>query len=66
MKTALLIELAETWEAMAAYQGNSDDALRARRETLRECADALMMDLEDSSVPPVPVLTAAQVGAGRG
>lgn len=53
MKTALLIELAETWEAMAAYQGNSDDALRVRRETLRECADALRM-LADANVAPTP------------
>lgn len=39
-KTALLEELAGTWEVMAEME---QDSKPARRETLRECADALRM-----------------------
>ena len=40
MKTAMLDELAGTWEVMAEMEQNSKPG---RRETLRECADALRM-----------------------
>lgn len=69
-----LIELAETWEVAAEFKGGGDDAARTRRETLRECADALRM-LADANVAPAPpterekrmeaLLTSAAAIAGR-
>lgn len=40
MKTAIVDELAGTWEVMAATE---EESSATRRATLRECADALRM-----------------------
>ena len=48
MKTALLDELAGTWEVMAEME---QDSKPGRRETLRECADMLRMLAAASGEP---------------
>jgi hypothetical protein len=51
MKNAILEELAGTWE-VSADTGNFDFATaRARRKTLRECADTLRMLLAAQPAP---------------
>ena len=41
IQISTLATLAGKWQAEAEYRGSSDPADRARRETLRECADVL-------------------------
>ena len=53
MRNSLLDELIGNWEVQAEFLGNSDDAMRVRRETLRECADTLRM-LMESVAPDQP------------
>jgi hypothetical protein len=42
MKAAMMLELAETWQLWADSDTGGDATVK-RRETLRECADALRM-----------------------
>lgn len=71
MKTALLDELAGTWEVMAEME---QDSKPGRRETLRECADMLRMLAAANVAPAEPtarekrmeeLLTSAAAIAGR-
>lgn len=71
MKTALLDELAGTWEVMAEME---QDSKPGRRETLRECADMLRILAAASVAPAEPtarekrmeeLLTSAAAIAGR-
>lgn len=71
MKTALLEELADTWEVMAEADSSFAEG---RRETLRECADALRMLARANVAPAEPsarekrleeLLTSAAAIAGR-
>ncbi len=71
MKTALLEELAGTWEVMAEME---QDSKPGRRETLRECADMLRMLAAANVAPAEPsarekrleeLLTSAAAIAGR-
>ena len=57
MKTALLDELAGTWEVMAEME---QDSKPGRRETLRECADMLRM-LAAASGEPLFLLHCGQI-----
>ena len=71
MKTALLDELAGVWEVQAAMDKGMHPS---RRETLRECADALRMLAAANVAPAEPsarekrmeeLLTSAAAIAGR-
>jgi len=71
MKTALLDELAGTWEVMAEME---QDSKPGRRETLRECAYMLRMLAAANVAPAEPtarekrmeeLLTSAAAIAGR-